>query len=552
MNKYTLSLNAMQLSSIKVIIYVLLSITLLAAAYFFFYEDLMYYLFQLFLGWAYALRFLILFAAVFLSLFLCQYLEKVLFGTQLQMTCTDQYLALITGRRIYKIPYDQLKWFRLTKKNEVYSALEIQADRPLHFALGSWTSGLKDPMLEQFWNVLKKELKARGFEHNLNTAKEKQTIVVTEILCRDYSGYLNKQKKKRKWVFIFLPIYLVLILFTVFYLVPKFNNDGISINDGETIGSSYFEQYQNKIYFLKIGDGYFLVPDAKTQTFKALQTEGEIFTAVGADQEHVYWQDHQLPLLNPATSRYLGGDYTKDTQHVYFRDQLVKNADATTFQAIRHSQYNTPVYHFGKDKNAVFYKTIQLPGLETETARSFDNSSRYIRDRQHVFYKDVFLKGLNADQTKVYDSEHYRSSYATDGRHHYLDELSVATTASNKYFGSTAIDLNTFKLLIPSGEGSYLCLFGDARHLYFYDEHWKKMIMVYTFDQPVTLNAFGNGYFSDGQFTYTLNLHKIYTRSRSSSTTRGYEAEVLRVEKSNQRTEIASYAAALVPWKEKD
>lgn len=552
MNKYTLSLNAMQLSSIKVIIYVLLSITLLAAAYFFFYEDLMYYLFQLFLGWAYALRFLILFTAVFVLLFLCQYLEKIFFGTQLQMTCTDKDLTLVTGRRTYKIPYDQLKWFRLTKKNDVYSALEIQADKPLHFALGSWTSGLKDPMLEQFWNVLKKELKARGFEHNLNTAKEKQTIVVTEIACQDYSGYLNKQKKKRKWVFIFLPVYLVLILFTIFYLVPKFSNDGIAIHDGNKIGFSYFEQYENKIYFLKIGDGYFPVPEAKASTFKALQTKGEIFTAVGADQDHVYWQDHQLPLLNPATSGYLGGDYTKDTQHVYFRDQLVKNADATTFQAIRHSRYNTPVYHFGKDKNTVFYKTIPLHGLETETARSFDNSSRYIKDRQYVFDKGTFLKGLNADQTKIYDSEHYRASYATDGRHHYLDEQPIAKMARNKYFGSTAVDLNTFKLLIPSGEGSYLFLFGDARHLYFYDEHWKKMIMVYTFNQPVTLNAFGNGYFSDGQFTYTLNLRKIYTRSRSSSTTRGYESEILRVDKSNKHTEIASYAAALVPWKEKD
>lgn len=552
MNKYTLSVNALQLNSIKAIVYVLLSITLLAAAYFLGYEYLMYYLFQLFLGWAYALRFLVLFTTVFGLLFLCQYLEKTLFGTQLQMTCTDQYLALITARRSYEIPYDQLKWLKLTKKNDAYSALEIQADQPLHFALGSWTGGLKEPMVEQFWNALKKELKTSGFEHKLTTAKEKQTTVLTEVLCRDYSDYLNKQKKKRKWVFIFLPVYLVLILFTVFYLVPKFNNDGISINDGDKIGSSYFEQYQNKIYFLKIGDGYFLVPDAKTPTFKALQTKGEIFTAVGADQQHVYWQDHQLPFLNPATSQYLGGDYTKDTQQVYFRDQLLKNADAFTFQAIRHSQYNTPVYHFGKDKNTVFYKTIPIPGLETETAKSFDNSARYIKDRQHVFYNDVFLKGLNADQTKVYDSENYRASYATDSRHHYLDELPVATTASNKYFGSTAIDLNTFKLLIPSGEGSYLFLFGDARHLYFYDENWKKMVMVYTFDQPVTLNAFGNGYFSDGQFSYTLNVHKIYTRSRSSSITRGYEAEILRIDKSNQRKEIASYAAKLVPWKEKD
>ena len=49
----------MQLSTVKIIIYVLLGIALIAGAYFLLYENLIYYLFQILLSWAFLFRFLI-------------------------------------------------------------------------------------------------------------------------------------------------------------------------------------------------------------------------------------------------------------------------------------------------------------------------------------------------------------------------------------------------------------------------------------------------------------------------------------------------------------
>lgn len=547
-----ISIKGMQLSTVKIIIYMLLGIAFIAGAYFLLYETLIYYLFQILLSWAFLFRFLILFALVFILIYLFQLIDKRLYGTQLSIGFNEKYLEFRTARNTYQIPYSQLKWLTLTKKNDIYSTLNIQADQSLNFVLGSWVGKLNAPEFENFRNALKKELKQQGFEHKVDNGKQGKTIIVQELFCKDYSDYLNKQNKRKKRTFIYLGIFFVFFTIFTIFLVRAFSRDGISISDGEKIESSYFEKYQNKVYFLKIGDGYFPLPEANPSTFKALQMEGEVFSEVGADQQHTYWQDHKLVLLNPANSVYLGGDYTKDAQHVYFRDQLLAHVDVATFQAIKHSQYNTPVYYFGKDKNKVYYKTIPLPGLETETARSFDNSSRYVKDRQKVFYKNSFLKGLNAELTKVYDPEHYRAAFATDGQHHFINGEPVPETASNKYFGTTDIDLTTFKLLLPAGAGSYLYLFGDSRHLYFYDEKYAKMVMVYTFDQPVALRALDNGNFTDGKFTYTLNIRKISTRSRTMTTTYGYDAKILRMESPQNPIEIGSYAARLVEWKKKD
>ena len=533
----------MQTSNVKSIFYVLLGFAFVTGAYFLLYEQLMYYLFQIFLSWAFFLRFLILIGLIFTLIYFFQLADKLFYGKQLSIGFNEKYLEFRTARNTYAIPYEQLNWLTLTKKNEVYSAIAVQSDQSLHFLLGSWFGNLNPSEFENFINALKKELKKRGFEYKLAKGAETKTTVIRETFCKDLSEYLNKENKSKKRTFIFLGIFFLIVIIIVVSILRIFNSDGILIRDGETIGSSYYQKFQNKIYFLKIGEGYFLLPEANPSTFKALQTEGEIYSKVGADQQYAYWQDHKLSLLNPETSIYLGGDYTKDTRNAYFRDQHLAHVDVATFEALKHSQYNTPVYYFAKDKKKVYYKTIPLTGLESETAQSFDNSSRYVRDHRSVFYESDFLKGLVASKAKVYDEEDKRTAYATDGQHHYLNGEAIPKIADNKYFGTTQIDFSTFKLLIPAGKGSFLYLFGDALHLYFYDEYYAKMVMVYTFDQPVSIRPLDKGYFTDGKFTYTLNMRRISTRSKTIATTRGYDSEILRMRDAKNPVVIASYAA---------
>lgn len=547
-----IKVDAVQLNTIKIAVYLLFSLIILAAAYLLLYDGLMYYLFEFFLSWAYLLRFLALVPFVLILHFIFSNIDKKLFGNQLLISFNDQNIQLATEKNNYIIPYEQLKSVILTRKNNTYATLEIHAEKVLHFKLGSWKSNLKDVQFGDYWNTLKKELKQKDFQYHSDSGKQNKIVVVREILCADYSDYLSKQKIKKKRIFIFLAFYFLFIIGLVLYIIPKFSKDGISIYNGKQIGTSYFEEYQNQVYFLKAGDGYFLVPDADHLNFRSLETQDEIYSNAGADHKSVYWQDHKISLLNPSSAVYLGGDYIKDPKNVYFRDQQLKNIDVATFQAVQHSQYNTPVYYFGKDKNNVFYKTIPLHGLQPETAQSFDNSARYIKDNQTVFYKNILLKGLNAGQTKIYDPKNYRTAYATDGKHHFFNDRPAPGTASNKYFGNTAIDLRTFKLLIPSEKGSYLYLFGDASHLYFYDENLERLIMIYKFNEPVKLSFLENGSFTDGKARYTLNVRKIISRGKSSTTLRGYNTEILRIEKLKEPVRIASYASTNIEWKKDD
>lgn len=543
-----ITVNALHQSTAKTLVYVLAGLALLLAAWLLFYDSLMYYLLQLFLEWAYLLRFVALFAAVFALLFLFEYIEKKFFGTLLQIEINSDHLQLITPRKTRKIPFDQLKWLTLTRKNEADTALDLQADEQLHFSLGTWFSRLKDPQFTQFWASLKKELKQKGFQYNQTSGKHNKLNVVKEMLCQDYPGYVKAQKRKKRKVIVFLIAYFALVIGVVLYLVPRFSNDGISIYNGEKIGASYFEEYQNRVYFLKVGEGYFPLPEAEPASFKALEIGQEVYSSVGADRKNVYWQDRKLQALNPATSTYLGGDYIKDTRQVYFRDQRLNNADVASFQSVKHSQYNTTVYYFGKDRNSVFYQTTPLLGLQAASAHSFDNSARYIKDQQIVFYKSTHLQGLNAAKTIVYDSDKHRTAYATDGLHHYLNAAPIPQKASNKYWGNTTIDQKSLTLLIPSGEGSYLSLFGDNQHLYFYDEDRRKMVMVYKFEQQVILKPLENGRFTDGRYIYTIANRKIRTRSRTITTTHGYQMKVLRLASSPEQNpqKVASFVSPII------
>ena len=545
-----ITVNAMRVSTGRTVLYVLAGLGLLLAAYFLFYNRMMYYLLQLFLEWAYLIRFIVLAAAVFGLFYLFQYLEKKLFGSWLQLEADKGFLVLRSARKSDSVPLNALKWIVLTQKNGAYTGLEVQADQSLYYSPGTWSAGCKDPQFQQFRDWLKGELQQKGFQYHAENARQRKLTVMKEIFCPDYNAYLRTQQKKKRRLIYFVIGYFVVVIAVVAYLVTSYGNDGISILDGEKIGSSYFEKYQNQVYFLRVGDGYFPLREADPGSFTALETNQELYSSVGADKEHVYWQDHSLPWLQPAAAIYLGGDYTKDAKHVYFRDQLISGADAASFQSVKHSEYNTAVYYYGQDKHTVYYQATPLRGLQPSLVQSFDNSARYIKDTHTVFYKDTRLPELDVAKTIVYDSEKYRAAYATDGRHHYLDELPMPSIAVNKYWGTTTINHNNMKLLIPSGQGSYLFLFGDDRHLYFYDEERREMVMVYTFDQRVALTPLDKGRFTDGKNVYTVTTRKIRTRSRTIQTTHGYQMKVLRLNASAEQRPVtmASYASPVISW----
>lgn len=75
---------------------------------------------------------------------------------------------------------------------------------------------------------------------------------------------------------------------------------------------------------------------------------------------------------NPATFQYLGNAYAKDGQKVYFRGELIKDADGETFKVIA----GPKLFFFAKDKNHVFKKDKIFAEADAESFYYHKNDKR--------------------------------------------------------------------------------------------------------------------------------------------------------------------------------
>jgi hypothetical protein len=164
------------------------------------------------------------------------------------------------------------------------------------------------------------------------------------------------------------------------YLIDDFNSKNITIdpNDVQIINEFYikdkhFVYYQgdeepltvgiNNFNDLKILEYSVIIVDGK------VITEGKLFKYKNVDAKT--FESISYPL------------YTKDKNHVYYKQEIFDKADAATFQEVGDGYY--------KDKHYVFYYDELLPEADSGTFYKADKHGFVYKDKKGHAYKHGFL-----------------------------------------------------------------------------------------------------------------------------------------------------------------
>jgi hypothetical protein len=128
-----------------------------------------------------------------------------------------------------------------------------------------------------------------------------------------------------------------------------------------------------------------------------------IYADNGDDSFSYFFKGHkgELKDVDIKSFVYVGFDYAKDKNHVYYMSFPIKKVDVTSFELISSN--------FAKDKNLVFAKNEVIKGIDIKTLSRLgeyynDTSGKkrfseyYIRDKDQIFYLDkkVELPDVNS------------------------------------------------------------------------------------------------------------------------------------------------------------
>ncbi|NIE97182.1 DKNYY family protein [Acinetobacter sp. Tr-809] len=531
---------------------------------YFSYDLSLYYLYQFLPFFAQLLSIALMFALLIPTLYLYNQLYQKYFRRSITFKLYQQGIALDDSKQSTFFSWQDLIQIQLRQQQtQIHSFHLLSKNKPyrqyFYFNSWMWPATLTQQHCEflPFWKKLQALAKQQQLQRIHSSSSNQKTHIEISTLIADQQA-LDIFQRKQRWsaIALTLGILVSFSLFMGYLLWHEFEDGSIDLPHQQTqaISGTNFETFQNQVYIFKQGQGTFLVPQVKANQFTGLalgnlpDRADELYSNVGKTPQHVYWQDHILSQLNPAQTSYLGNDFTKDGQQVYFRDIRLTNANAAHFTAILHPRFNTLGYFYAKDNQLVYYKTTVLTDLDPQQSQAFPNNSQYIHDQHVVYYRDKKLHGLNAQQTQIFSGNNrfsHKLNLATDGRAYYLNEHRLPTVAEYKFWGTTPVDLSHLQLIgSQSNEpypGNFSYLFADQQNIYIYDEFYQRLKVLYHFSQPVQLQAMDDRRFSDGKNIYILT-EKIYrSRGRSSgTTTHGFKISLMR-EKDQQI--IAQYFA---------
>ncbi|EPF91877.1 DKNYY domain-containing protein [Acinetobacter gyllenbergii] len=531
----------------------LLMIILTWAIFIYFIYDLsLYYFYQFLPFFAQLFNIALMFGLLLIIVYLYNQLYQRYFRRAITFKLYQQGMALESAKQSTFFTWQDLIQIQLQQQQaQIHSFNLLSKSKPyrqyFYFNSWMWPATLTQQHCEflPFWKKLEALAKQQQLQRISNRSTHKKThIDIISIIANQQA--LDAFQRKQRWTAIafILGILVSFSLCIAYLLWNKFNDGSVKLPHQQTqsISGTNFEIFQNQVYIFKQGQGTFLLPQVKADQFTGLALDNlpdrapELYSNVGKTAQQVYWQEHILSGLNPAQTRYLGNDFSKDHQQVYFRNIRLTNVNATHFSAILHPRFNTLGYFYAKDDQQVYYKTKALTDLDPQQSQAFPNSSQYIHDQQLVYYQDKRLDQLNAQQTQIFSGSNRFSrdlNLATDGHAYYLNQQPLPHIAEHKFWGTTPVDVTRLQLLgSQSNEpypGNFSYLFADQQQIYVYDEFYQQLKVLYRFQQPVRLIVLADRRLSDGQHSYLITEKLYRTRGRSSgSTTHGFKISLIR------------------------
>jgi hypothetical protein len=173
----------------------------------------------------------------------------------------------------------------------------------------------------------------------------------------------------------------------------KLNNKGwTSLKDKECVDG--YTRIGDSIFGGEIACNVEPLKNIDIKTFKVLAG-----TLYAKDTNHVYYP-LEIPCIdyddcgvcyygkviietaNPETFSYLGKEYATDCKRVYFRGELMPNADGQTFKVVEGPEY----FYFATDTNNVYMHNSVLENVDPSTFYFDKDDSRNIdREFEHRF-----------------------------------------------------------------------------------------------------------------------------------------------------------------------
>lgn len=171
----------------------------------------------------------------------------------------------------------------------------------------------------------------------------------------------------------------------------------ISVIDPETLAIvpdcyPYTKDKKNYYFYNKV------VEDVDFETFEIIECDGKASVignykidvggyALVKDQYHVYYQDQIIKNADPKTIEFLGGTFSKDKFHVYDRGKVIEHIDVEGFQFLP--------YRYSKNLTSVFREEVLIEGADPDSFEALD--VHYSKDKNNVYYMTNILEGADLD-----------------------------------------------------------------------------------------------------------------------------------------------------------
>lgn len=480
-------------------------------------------LFQLISGGSFFIYLLYLLVAVFASIYVGQKSVYLLFGDQVEIFVNDNYWEIWYNKELqYRINPDSIKSMVWLMSDNTLNRITIKTDSTICINVGSIWKGIQDAEVNKWFHDV-----ADNLARDLNVKIKENVIQVKNSTKKNYSYTIQRPavdqsiaSKKvplsltKKALIVFGSLLIpVLCIFLVVHLISDDDSDNQVSRFGVHYSTSNYLFYNDEVYFLRIGDGYFKVKDAEFKTFRPLLRKGQYGSDMGIDTFSVFCGTEKLKDIDRESVRYVGAYFIADAHHVFYKKQKIEGAEALTFDLAIQKYSNSYKYPYGRDSKHLFYKHYLLDGMNPDSVRVFDRTFDYISDHKNAYYRNIKLEGVDA---KNFRAEYidYQLTYATDGNQYYVNGKRLPDQVQNIYWGSTEVEKSSIKLLTRKQEFSNHMLFYDGHHVYYFDESRQEFITANYFDRNVFFTELSNGIFTDGIHIFFLRKHVLAYRAR--------------------------------------
>ena len=228
-------------------------------------------------------------------------------------------------------------------------------------------------------------------------------------------------------------ICLILLAITVFVVILIPDKNAIP-RGAQSIGAWYYKN-GNDVYFEK-GWGFFLQLHDPYETYRIDEADGKTFSYLGdnfaKDKNHVYFASRIIKWANPDKFKFASGwfsQYVMDDKNVWYRDEAIPLVDAETFSVI-----DAPF--FTKDKNHVYFASRIIKWANPDKFKFASGSfSQYVMDDKNVWYNRKIILWADPKTFELLRPTGRFTAYSKDKNYVYLN------------WDKIDIDIKTFKVV---------------------------------------------------------------------------------------------------------